>query len=121
MSEQKDGSRATYWVKSFGASLNDLRFYRLPTVIERARRAVPDTDIVGYLICALERPPRMTGLLFCDRRRLLPEGLPVHTPPISDRYWEEGYEVVVADDGGRYVVAHWLYENGALDSFDRVH
>ncbi len=63
----------------------------------------------------------MTGLLFCDRRGLLPDGLPVHTPAISDRYREQGYEVVVAVDGGRYVVAHWLYENGALDCFDRVH
>ncbi|WP_241001438.1 hypothetical protein [Pseudomonas viridiflava] len=108
-------------MKSFGASLKDLTFYRLPSMIERARIAVPDTDIVGYLICALERPPQMTGLLFCDRRRLLPEGLPVHTPAISDRFWKQGYEVVVAVDGGCYVVAHWLCENGALDRFDRVH
>lgn len=32
-----------------------------------------------------------------------------------------GYEVVIAIDGGIYVVAHWLYDNGMLDRFDRVH
>jgi hypothetical protein len=35
--------------------------------------------------------------------------------------WADGYEVLIAADGGKYVVALWLYENGALDRFDRVH
>jgi hypothetical protein len=63
----------------------------------------------------------MTGLLFCDHKRDFPEGLPIHTPPIAERYRREGFEVVTTVDGGVYVVAHWLFENGALDRFDRVH
>lgn len=110
-----------YWVKDFGADLQGLRFYRLPTVISRAQVAMADMDVQGFLICALDRPPQMTGLLFCDYAQGLPEGLPVHTPPICRRYRHHGFEVVIAIDGGVYVIAHWLYENGALDRFDRVH
>ena len=110
-----------HWIKTYGAELSDLRFFKLPKVIERARQVVADPDVVGYLLCALERHPRMTGLLFCDHARAFPEGLPIHTQPIADRYKRDGYEVVIAADGGKYVVAHWLYDNGALDRFDRVH
>ena len=110
-----------YWIKTFGANLSDFRFHRFPTIIERARIAIPDPNVVGYLLCALEHPPKMTGLLFCDHARDYPEGLPIHTLPIAERYRREGFEVVTTVDGGVYVVAHWLFENGALDRFDRVH
>jgi hypothetical protein len=62
----------------------------------------------------------MTGLLFCDHVWALPEGLPIHTQPIADRYKRNGFEVVIAVDGGKYVVAHWPYDNGRLDRLDRV-
>jgi hypothetical protein len=59
----------------------------------------------------------MTGLLFCDHVWALQEGLyATH----CYRYKRDGFEVVIAVDGGKYVVAHWLYDNGALDRFDRV-
>lgn len=110
-----------HWIKTYGAELSDFRLNKLPKVIERARVAIADPRIVGYLLCALELPPKMTGLLFCDHARDFPEGLPIHTKPIVSRYTKLGYEVVIAVDGGVYVVAHWLHENGALDRFDRVH
>ena len=109
-----------YWIKDFGADVSFLHFNRWPRVIARARAAITD-DVVGFLLCALERPARMTGLLFGDVINGLPDGLPIHTPPIESRYWTQGYEIVVAEDGGTYVIAHWLYENGELDRFDRVH
>jgi len=111
----------TYWIKTFGANLSDVTFYKLPTVIEQARSALHDPEIVGYLLCALERPPQMTGLLFCDHHGIFPEGMPIRTPPISERCTQAGYQVFTACDGGVYVIAHWLYQNGALDRFDRVH
>ncbi|KPG95929.1 hypothetical protein AEQ67_18455 [Pseudomonas sp. RIT-PI-q] len=110
-----------YWIKTFGADMLAFRLHKLPTVILRARAAIADPDIVGYLLCALERPPRMTGPLLCDSVRNFPEGLPIHTPSIAHRYRVEYYDIVVTIDGGSYVVAHWLHENGALDRFDRVH
>ncbi|RZO09433.1 hypothetical protein EKG40_08245 [Pseudomonas moorei] len=110
-----------YWIKDFGAKLCDFRMHRLPMVILRAQAAIADPNVVGYLMCALERPPRLTGLMFCDPAGKFPEGLPIHTPDIVHRYRLKGYEIVVTIDGGVYVVAHWLYENGALDRFDRVH
>lgn len=110
-----------YWIKDFGANISDFRLFRLPKVIEKARIAVPDDDVVGYFICALEKPPQLTGLLFCDPKRHFPQGLPVRTPPIVSRCWRQGYLAVKVSDGGVFVVAHWLYENGALDRFDRVH
>jgi hypothetical protein len=110
-----------YWIKTYGAKLSDFRFHRYPAVIERARVAIADPDIVGYLLCALERPPKITGLLFCDPARRYPEGLPIHALPVVNRCQRAGYDVFTTIDGGIFVVAHWLFENGALDRFDRVH
>ncbi|MNH32717.1 hypothetical protein D3C79_931780 [compost metagenome] len=110
-----------FWVKTYGASIADQCFFRYPRIIERAKRTVRDDQVVGYLLCALDRPPRMTGLLFCSHMCRFPEGVPIHTPPVLDRYRQDGFEVVVAEGGGKYVIAHWLYENGAVDRFDRVH
>lgn len=76
-----------YWIKDFGATISDFRLFKLPKVIQRARIAVPDDDVVGYFICALERPPQMTGLLFCDQKRHFPQGLPVRTLPLVSRCW----------------------------------
>jgi len=111
---------ASYMIKTFGTSLEACLFYRLPTVIQRAKEAIPSGDIVGFLACALERPPRMTGLIFCDHRHTYPEGLPMHTPPIVNRFYRKGYLVVEAETGGLFVVAHWYYENGELGSFYSV-
>jgi len=110
-----------YWIKTYGARLSDLRFHRYPKAIERAREAITDPDVVGYLLCALERPPRITGLLFCDPAKKYPEGLPIHALPVVDRRQRGGYDLFTTVDGGVFVVAHWLFENGALDRFDRVH
>jgi hypothetical protein len=114
-------SRSNYWIKTFGSSLADCRFHRLPTVIQKAKAAIPDDSIVGFLACALDRPPRMTGLIFCDRRRMFPEGLPAHTPPVLCRYEREGYLIVVVEGGGEYVVAHWYFQNGALGPLYELH
>lgn len=113
--------RKNYWIKTFGSSLSDCRFYRLPTVILKAKAAIPDDSIIGFFACALDRPPRMTGLMFCDHRGMFPEGLPAHTPPVLCRYEREGYLVVVVEGGWEYVVAHWYFQNGALRSFHELH
>ena len=111
---------ARYLIKTFGATLADCRFSRLPTVILKARQAIQDYDIVGFLACALERPPRITGLMFCDHRNSFPEGLPVRTPPIEKRFYRDGYLVVQVEGGGLYVVAHWWFQNGAIGPFYSV-
>lgn len=111
---------ASYGIKTFGAALADVQFSRLPTVILKAKKSIPDHDIVGFLACALERPPRMTGLMFCDYRNRFPEGLPAHTPRIEKRYCRDGYHIVQTEGGGLYVVAHWWFENGALGPFHSV-
>lgn len=108
---------AYYMIKTFGASLDACEFYRLPKVVQRAKEAIPSEDIVGFLVCALERPPRMTGLIFCDHRHTFPEGLPMRTPPIVNRFHRMGYLVVEAETGGLFVVAHWYHENGELGPF----
>lgn len=110
-----------YWIKTFGADRSNLQFHRLPTAVLKARQAFSGQSVVGFLICALERPPRLTGLLFCDETREYPDGLPIHTPTIAERRLNEGYDVFMDVKGGVYVVAHWLHDNGALDRFDRVH
>ena len=117
---QEPPEYARYLIKTYGATLADVRFSRLPTVIQKAREAIPGDEIVGFFACAMERPPVMTGLIFCDRRHWLPEGLPAHTPPIQRRYFRQGYTVVQVEGGGLYVVAHWLYENGAIGPFYSV-
>lgn len=112
---------SAFMVKTFGSTIRDLTFNRLPTVIQKAKTAIPDEDVVGFLLCALYRPPRMTGLIFCNRMSLLPPGLPAHTPPVVKRFHRNGYLVVEADTGGLFVVAHHYFENGAVRPFFEVH
>lgn len=104
-------------VKTFGSTIRDLTFNRLPTVIQKARVAIPEDDVVGFLLCALYRPPRMTVLIFCNRINLLPPDLPAHTSPVLRRIHRNGYLVVEADTGGLFVVAHYHFENGAIRPF----
>ncbi|NIE77106.1 hypothetical protein F3J45_21950 [Pantoea sp. Ap-967] len=111
------GVRGSYLIKTFGSSRDKCRFHRLPTVIQRAKDALPQEEIIGFLACALERDGRMTGLMFCDRRHTYPEGLPAHTPPIARRFYRSGYLMVEAATGGLFVVAHWYYENGEIGPF----
>lgn len=112
---------SAFMVKTFGSTIRDLSFNRLPTVIQKAKAAIPDDDVVGFFLCALYRPPRMTGLIFCNRISLLPPGLPAHTPPVVRRFHRNGYLVVEADTGGLFVVAHHYFENGAIRPFFEVH
>ncbi len=113
-------ARMRYMIKTFGATVEDFRFSRLPMVVQKARAAIPDDDVGGFLICALERFPKMTGLMFCDHRKGLPRGLPAHTPPIVARHYREGYLVVETLGGGVFVVAQWYSQNGALGPFFSV-
>ncbi|MDD2067751.1 hypothetical protein NPS49_05385 [Pseudomonas putida] len=117
MSREPVDAYASYMIKTFGATRENSRFFRLPRVIQRAKDAIPDDSIVGFLACALERGGRMTGLMFCDHRHDFPEGLPSHTPPIARRSQQAGYLVIEANTGGLYVVAHWYYQNGELGPF----
>lgn len=109
-----------YWIKTFGGTLSDFRFVQYPAVIQRARTAFPDIDVTGFLLCALELPPRMSGLLFCDPSGRFPDGLPVRTEPIKHQYERDGWRVVETD-GGMFVVAHWYHENGAIGPFYQLH
>lgn len=110
-----------YWIKTFGADRSSLHFHRLPTAVAQAREVFADQSVRGFLICALVRPPRLTGLLFCDDTRDYPDGLPIHTPAIAERLVDKGHDVFLVEGGDMFVVAHWLHENGAIDRFDRVH
>ncbi|MBP1143152.1 hypothetical protein JOE33_000075 [Pseudomonas sp. PvP027] len=112
---------SAFMIKTFGSTIRDLSFNRLPTVIRKAKAAIPDEDVVGFLLCALYRPPRMTGLIFCNRISHLSPGLPAHTPPVVRRFHRNGYLVVEADTGGLFVVAHHYFENGAIRPFFEVH
>jgi hypothetical protein len=94
--------------------MSDFWFNKLPGAIARARSAVDPEGITGYLLCALERRGRVTGLLFCDQSGRSRDGSQIQTGLIEDRAWVEGYELVIATDGV-YVVAHRSHENGATD------
>ncbi|WP_460044600.1 hypothetical protein [Pseudomonas sp. S2_H01] len=108
---------ADYLIKHFGATRDDLYFFRYPKVILRAMEAVSHGAIVGYLACALERPTTMTGLMFGDRRRAFPDGLPIRAPAVSNCFLCNGFRVVQVKTGGLYVIAHWLFENGEIGPF----
>ncbi len=113
--------RFRFYVKNFGATIADNRFSKLPRVIEVAQAALAGEDIFGFFICALDRPPRMTGLLFLRDQHDLPPGLPAHTPPIVRRFKQAGYWIFEADTGDLFAVAHWYFQNGALAPFHVVH
>jgi len=116
-----DSKKGTYWIKTFGAQLCDVRIHRLPKVVTVAQDALAGLDLLGFLVCALERQQRMTGLMFCDPRGRFPEGLPSRTSRISHRFQRNGYEIVVTETGDAFAVVHWYHQNSELDRFDRVH
>jgi hypothetical protein len=93
---------------------------KLPEAIARAQSAVDPERIAGYLLCALERRGRVTGLLFCDQSASLCDGSPFQTGVIEDRAWVEEYELVIAADDV-YVIAHRSHENGATNPVARRH
>lgn len=95
-------------------------FNRLPSAIDRALAAVSPEGVTGYLLCALERKRRVSGLLFCDQTGDRQDGSPIQTGVIEDRAWVEEYELIIATDGV-YVVAHRSSENGAIDPVARRH
>jgi hypothetical protein len=94
--------------------MNEFWYNKLPEAVARARSAVHPEGIAGYLMCALERRGRVTGLLFCDQSNCLRDGSPIQTGLIEDRAWVEEYELVIAADGV-YVIAHRQHENGASE------
>lgn len=100
--------------------MSEFWFNKLPEAIARARSAVDPEGTTGYLLCALERRGRVTGLLFCDQSGGLRDRSPIQTGIIEDRAWVEGYELVIAADGV-YVIAHRSHENGATDPVARRH
>ena len=100
--------------------MNGFWFNKLPEAIERARSAVDPEGITGYLLCALERRSRVTGLLFRDQSGSLCDGSLFQTGIIEDRAWIAEYELIIATDGV-YVVAHRSHENGAVDPAARWH
>lgn len=90
---------------------------RFPKVVEEARLHFLNDCVTSFLICALIRPPRLTGLMFCDRRQRFPEGLPIRTPGITHHFKKNGHWLYVTEGGGQWVVAHWLHEDGEVGPF----
>lgn len=87
-----------FMVKTVGSTMRDLPFNRMPTVIQKAKAAIPEDDVMGL-------PPR----------------LPAHTPPLLRRFRRNGYLVVKADTGGLFVVARHYFENCAISPFFELH
>jgi hypothetical protein len=52
--DTSSSSYSKYLIKSFGATLADLKFSRLPTVIEIAKLAIPDNEVVGSSLARLK-------------------------------------------------------------------
>ena len=113
--------RSRFYIKSFGTTRADCRFNKLPEVVRKAQMDLDGEDIFGYFICALDRPPRMTGLLFLADPSGLPFGLPAHTTTVVRRYERAGYCIVEGQTGDLFAVAHWYFQNGALAPFHDVH
>lgn len=96
------------------------RIYKLPTAIEQALASVSPDGVTGYLLCALERRGRVSGLLFCNQGQGLPDGSWILTGLIEDRAWVEEYELIITADGV-YVLAHLQHENGSIAWPGAVH
>ncbi|RJX74933.1 hypothetical protein D3M70_26505 [Pseudomonas sp. LS-2] len=79
--------------------MSEFWFNKLRDAIARARSAVDPEGIAGYLLGALERRGRVTGLLFCDQSGRSRDGSPIQTGIIQDRACVEKYELIIASDG----------------------
>ncbi|WP_231991045.1 hypothetical protein [Pseudomonas sp. B10] len=112
--------RTRFYIKSFGTTRADFHFNKLPEVVRKAQLDLAGEDVLGGFICALDRPPRMTGLLFLRDSSDLPFGLPAHTTTVVRRYERAGYCIVEWQTGDLFAVAHWYFQNGALAPFHDV-
>lgn len=107
--------------KTVGNDQSILGFHRLPKAVAKAREVFMDRSVRGFLLCTLLRPPCLNGLLFCDDKRVYPDGLPIQTRDIAEHHVYEGYDVFSVEGGDIFVVTHWLHDNGAIDCLNRVH
>ncbi|MBP1122083.1 hypothetical protein JOE34_003670 [Pseudomonas sp. PvP028] len=71
MSNTASPDPPAFTIKTVGATMIDLPFNRMPTVIQKAKAALPEDDVMGLT-------PR----------------LPAHTSPLLRRFHRNGYLVV---------------------------
>lgn len=87
-----------FMITTVGSTMRDLPFIGMPTVIQKAKAAIPEDDV-------MESPPRLLA----------------HTPPLRRRFHRNGFLVVKAGTGGLFVVAHHYFENCAISPLFELH
>ena len=113
--------RTRFYIKRFCTTRADCQFNKLPEGVRKAQLDLAGEDSLGFFICALDRPPRMTGLLFLRDTSDLPFALPAHTTTVVRRYERSGYCIVEGQTGHLFAVAHGYFQGGALTLFHDVH
>jgi hypothetical protein len=64
--------RTRFYIKSFGTTRADFHFNKLPEIVRKAQLDLAGEDVLGGFICALDRPPRMTGCCSCGIHPICP-------------------------------------------------
>jgi len=77
--------------------------------------------ITGYLCCAEFQPPCMTGIVFLEARGRFEDGRSIRTSRVVRVFDLEGYQLCETSNRSRYVICHWLRENGAVPMVDIIH
>lgn len=92
----------------------------IPRSISDAQKIDFGVPVTGYLCCAEFKPPCLIGIVFTDERGRFRDGGKIRTSRIEKVFVLKEYLVCETLSGSRYVVCHWLYENGATPT-DYVH
>lgn len=92
----------------------------IPRIISDAQALDFGLPITGYLCCASVRFPCLIGIVFLDRLGRFEDGGYICTSWVQNSLIIHGLLVCETVTGSRYVVCHWLQEDG-LPSPDVLH
>jgi len=92
----------------------------IPKIISDAQALDFGVPITGYLCCALVQFPCLVGIVFTDQRGRFEDGGCIRTSWVENSFILHGYLICETVSGSRYVVCHWLQEDG-LPTPDVLH
>lgn len=79
----------------------------IPKDIQKAMTVDFGTPVTAYLMCAVDCPPVVLGVVYCDSRRRFRDGSSIRTSSIIRIDFIDGYALVKTLGGSLYVIVSW--------------
>lgn len=93
----------------------------LPKCVLDAQTINFGMPVTGYLCCAEFQPPCVIGVVFSETRGRFADGKTIHSSRLERVFELMGYQLCETQNGSRYVICHWWYENGTVPLVNMIH